>query len=170
MPYFSLWYRASDFTGGGGGESVEVDGVLQGRRRWHAPGEAVEVDGSGAGGSDVLRVKRSWSTVCCRVGGGDVLRVKRSRSRAKRSSGIEGEAVEAMTCSGGEAVEGALRRRRRAPSVGNVVDLKRVSGENLLSVEWDAHAPDIYIGAGSTTRIHSGASLFFSGASCIIFR
>jgi hypothetical protein len=43
----------------------------------------------------------------------------------KQSSGVEGEAVEAMACSGGEAIEG----------VGNVEDLKRASGENLLSVE-----------------------------------
>jgi hypothetical protein len=40
----------------------------------------------------------------------DVLRAKRSRSRAKQSSGVEGKAVEATTCSGGEAVEGTLRR------------------------------------------------------------
>jgi hypothetical protein len=50
-------------------------------------------------------------------------------------------------------------RRRRAPGVGSVEacsisdrgggsveDLKRASGENLLSVEWAARAPDIYIG------------------------
>jgi hypothetical protein len=43
-------------------------------------------------------------------------------------------------------VGGALHRRRRAPGVGGVKDLKRVSGENLLSVEWAAHAADIYIG------------------------
>jgi hypothetical protein len=64
--------------------------------------------------------------------------VKRSRSRVKRSSDVEGEAVEATTCSGGEAVEGALRRRRRAPGIGSVKDLKRASGEKLLSVEWVA--------------------------------
>jgi hypothetical protein len=86
--------------------------------------------------------------------------VKRSRSRAKRSSGVEGEAVEAMACSGGEVVEGALYRRRCALGVGGVEvcfisgrgsgggveDLKHTSGENLLSVERAAHAPDIYIG------------------------
>jgi hypothetical protein len=54
----------------------------------------------------------------------------------KQSSGVEGEAVEAMACSRGEVIEG----------VGNVEDLKRASGENLLSVERAAHAPDIYIG------------------------
>jgi hypothetical protein len=59
---------------------------------------------------------------------------------------VEGEAVELMVCSRGKEVEGALRRRWRAPGVGGVEDLKRVSGENLLSVEWAAHAPDIYIG------------------------
>jgi hypothetical protein len=50
--------------------------------------------------------------------------VKRSRSRAKRSSSIEGKAVKVTACSGGEAVEGALRRRRRAPGVGSGKDLK----------------------------------------------
>jgi hypothetical protein len=64
-----------------------------------------------------------------------VLRVKRSRLRVKRSSGVEGEVVEATACSGGEAVEGALRRWQRAPGIGGVEDLKRASGENLLSVE-----------------------------------
>jgi hypothetical protein len=48
--------------------------------------------------------------MCFRAGGGGVLQAKRSRLRVKRSSGIEGEVVEAMACSGGEAVEGALRR------------------------------------------------------------
>jgi hypothetical protein len=43
--------------------------------------------------------------------------------------------VEATTCSEGEAVEGALRRRRHALSIGDAEDLKRVSGEFLLSVE-----------------------------------
>jgi hypothetical protein len=75
-----------------------------------------------------------------------MLRVKRSRLRAKQSSSVEGEAVEAMTCSGGKAVEGALHRRWRAPGVGGIEDLKRACGENLLSVERAAHAPDIYIG------------------------
>jgi hypothetical protein len=78
-----------------------------------------------------------------------MLWAKRSRSRMKRSSGIEGEAVEATACSRGEAVEGTLRRQRRAPGIGGIEacsvsgraggggieDLKRVSGENLLSVE-----------------------------------
>jgi hypothetical protein len=54
----------------------------------------------------------------------------------------------------GEAVEGALCRRRRAPSVGGVEDLKRVSDENLLCVERAARAPDIYIGARCATCIH----------------
>jgi hypothetical protein len=69
--------------------------------------------------------------------GGDVLRAKRSRSRVKRSSGVEG----------------ALRRRRCAPGVGGVEDLKCVSGKNLLSVERATH-PDIYIGARCTTHVH----------------
>jgi hypothetical protein len=64
-------------------------------------------------------VKRSRSTACFEAGGGDVLRVKRSRSRAKQSSGVKG----------------VLRKRRRAPEVGGVGDLKCVSGKNLLSVE-----------------------------------
>jgi hypothetical protein len=71
------------------GEAVEVDGVLQGRRRRHAPGEAVE----------------------------------------------------------------ALRRRRRAPGVIDVEDLKRTSGKILLSVERAAR-PDIYIGVRCTTHDH----------------
>jgi hypothetical protein len=63
----------------------------------------------------------------------------------KQSSGIEGEAVEAMACSGGEVIEG----------VGNIEDLKRASGKNLLSVERAAHAPDIYIGG----QMHDTRSL-----------
>jgi hypothetical protein len=62
--------------------------------------------------------------------------------------------VEATACSGGEAVEGALCRRQRAPGVGGVNDLKHMSGENLLSVEQAACAPDIYIGARCTTCVH----------------
>jgi hypothetical protein len=50
-------------------------------------------------------VKRSRSMACSEAGGGGVLRVKRSRSRAKRLSGVEGEAVEARACSEGEVVE-----------------------------------------------------------------
>jgi hypothetical protein len=57
-----------------------------------------------------------------------------------------GKAVEATTCSEGEAVEGTLRRRWRALGVGGIEDLKRVSDENLLSVERAARAPVIYIG------------------------
>jgi hypothetical protein len=64
---------------------------------------------SGAGGGGALWVKRSRLTACFEAGGGGVLRVKWSRSRVKRSSGIEGEAIEAAACSRGEAVEGALR-------------------------------------------------------------
>jgi hypothetical protein len=66
--------------------------------------------------------------------------------RGWRRRRAPGEAVEATACSGGEAVKGTLRRRRRASDVGGVKYLKRTSGENLLSVEWVTHAPDIYIG------------------------
>jgi hypothetical protein len=56
----------------------------------------------------------------------------------KRTIGGIDEAVE---------VDGVLRgwRRRSAPGIGSVEDLKRVSGENLLSVERATCAPDIYI-------------------------
>jgi hypothetical protein len=57
-----------------------------------------------------------------------------------------GEAVEAMTCSRGEAVEGTLHRRWRALGVGGIEDLKRASDKNLLSVERAVRAPVIYIG------------------------
>jgi hypothetical protein len=40
-----------------------------------------------------------------------VLRMKQSRLRVKRSSDVEGKAIEVTACSGGEAVEGALCRR-----------------------------------------------------------
>jgi hypothetical protein len=86
----------------------------------------------------VLRAKRLRSTACSGAGGGDVLRAKRSRLRVKRSSGIEG----------------VLRRRWHALGVDDVEDIKRVSGKKLLSVERAAHAPDIYIGAECTTRVH----------------
>jgi hypothetical protein len=66
-----------------------------------------------------------------------VLWAKRSRSKTKRSSGVEG----------------ALRRRRRAPGIGGVKDLKRTSGKILLSVE-RAACPDIYIGARCITHVH----------------
>jgi hypothetical protein len=92
---------------------------------------------SGARGGGVLWAKRSRLTACSGARGGDVLWVKRSRSRAKRSSGIEG----------------ALHWRQHAPGVCDVEDLKRVSGENLLSVERAAH-PDIYIGARCMTHVH----------------
>jgi hypothetical protein len=95
----------------------------------------------------VLRTKRSRSTACSGDGGGGVLWVK-------WSSSIEGKAVEAMTCSGGEADKGVLHRRRRASSVGGVEDLKRACGENLLSVEQTARTPDIYIG-GQMHDVHS---------------
>jgi hypothetical protein len=42
--------------------------------------------------------KRSRLMACSGAGGGDVLRAK--RSRVKRSSGVEGEAVEVTACSG----------------------------------------------------------------------
>jgi hypothetical protein len=132
------WYKASDFTGGGVGETVEVDGVLRGWRRWRVLGKVVKVDG-------VLRGRRRRRALgeavevdgVLRAGGGDVLRAKRSRSRVKRSSDVEG----------------ALRRRRRALGVGGIEDLKRASGKNLLSVERATH-PDIYIGARCTTHVH----------------
>jgi hypothetical protein len=57
-------------------------------------------------------------------------------------------------CSGGEAVEGVLHRGRCALGVGGIEDLKRVSGENLLSVEWAVRTPDIYIGARCVARVH----------------
>jgi hypothetical protein len=87
MPYFSLWYRASDFTGGGGGESVEVDGVLQGRRRWHAPGEAVEVDGMLRG-----RRQRRASGEAVMVDG--VLQGQRWQRAPSEAVKVEGEAIE----------------------------------------------------------------------------
>jgi hypothetical protein len=64
-----------------------------------------------------------------------MLWAKWSRSRAKRSSGIEGEAVEAMTCSRGEAVKGALHRRRHALGVGGV-EVCSVSGQGVLHKRW----------------------------------
>jgi hypothetical protein len=74
----------------------------------------------GEGKDGVERSTRSGASVKLTVGDiskaievDGVLRAKRSRSRAKRSSGIEGEAVEVTACSEGEAIEGALRRRRR---------------------------------------------------------
>jgi hypothetical protein len=100
-------------------------------------------------------VKQSRSMTCSRAGGGDVLRAKLSRSRVKRSSGIEGEAVEATACSRGKEVEGALRRWRLAPGIGSVEDLKCVSGKNLLSVERATRAHLIFIlGARCTTHVH----------------
>jgi hypothetical protein len=66
-----------------------------------------------------------------------VLLAKRSRARVKRSSSIEG----------------ALHRQWRASGVGGVEDLKRASGENLLSVEQAARL-DIYIRARYMTHVH----------------
>jgi hypothetical protein len=90
--------------------------VLWGRRRRRAPGKAIEVDGMLWG----------W-------------RRQRALGEAVDVEGeavdVEGEAVEATVYSVGEAVEGALRRSRHAPGIGGVEDLKRASGENLLSVE-----------------------------------
>jgi hypothetical protein len=92
-------------------------------------GEAVEVDGMLRDrGGGVLQAKRLRLTVCSRAGGGSMLWVK--RSRAKRS------------------------RQWHAPGVGSVEELKRASGEKLLSVEWATRALDIYIGARCTTRVH----------------
>jgi hypothetical protein len=83
-----------------------------------------------------------------------VLRMKQSRSRVKRSSDVEGKAIEVIACSRGEAVEGALRRRWPALGVGGIKDLKYTSGKILLSVERAVRAPDIYIGARCVTRVH----------------
>jgi hypothetical protein len=112
--------------------------------------------------------KRSRSTTCSGAGGGGVLRVK--RSRAKQSSGVEGKAVEATACSGGEAIEGVLRRWRCAPSVSGVEDLKCTSGKNLLSVERAAHAPDIYIGGQMRDTRSLRCVTHFLSAPHIIFR
>jgi hypothetical protein len=65
-----------------------------------------------------------------------------------------GEAVEVddmlwgwrWRCASGEAVEGTLHRWRRAPGIGGIEELQRVSSKTLLSVELAARAPDIYIG------------------------
>jgi hypothetical protein len=121
--------------------------VLQGRRRWHALGEAVEVDG-------VLRGRRQ------RRAPGEVVKVD-GMLQGRRWQRAPGEAIE---------VEGTLCRRRRAPGVSGVEDIKHTSGKNLLSVEPAARAPDIYIRVRCTTHIHRGASLIFSGASRIIFK
>jgi hypothetical protein len=58
-------------------------------------------------------------------------------------------------CSGGEAVEGVLRRRWRAPGIGGVEYLKRASGKKLLGVERAARTPDIYI----RSQMHGARSL-----------
>jgi hypothetical protein len=83
----------------------------------------------------------------------------RGRGRSDRAA--------SRACSEGEAIEGALRRRRHALGVGgvkafsvsgrggdgDVEDLKHVSGKNLLSVERTTRAPDIYIG-GQMHDVH----------------
>jgi hypothetical protein len=92
----------------------------------------------GAGGGGVLWVMRSRSTACSRARGIDMLQVKRSTLRAKQLSGVEG----------------VLRRRWRAPGVGVIEDLKRMSAENLQSMERAMCAPDIYIGARCTASVH----------------
>jgi hypothetical protein len=117
------------------------------------------VEGVGeAHGRGCWRSARSGVSMCSGAGATSVLWVKRLRARAKRSSSVEGEEVNATTCSRGEAVEGALRRRHRALGVGGaeacsisgrgddggVEDLKCVGGKNLLSVEKAARAHDIY--------------------------
>jgi hypothetical protein len=99
----------------------------------------------------VLRVKRSRLTACSGVGGGGVLWVKRLRSRVKRLSGVEGEAVEVTACFGGEVVEGVLHRWQRAPGVVDVEDLKRASGKNMLSVEWATCTLIFILGARCVT-------------------
>jgi hypothetical protein len=75
------------------GEAIEVNGLLRGRRRRRAPGEAVEVDG-------VLWAKRSRLMVCSGRSGRGRGQSDRAVSRAKWL----------RECSGGEAVEGVLRR------------------------------------------------------------
>jgi hypothetical protein len=51
-----------------------------------------------------VSAKRSRSMACSGAGGGGVLWAKRSRSRVKRSSSVEGEAVDVTACSRGEVV------------------------------------------------------------------
>jgi hypothetical protein len=110
---------------------VGISSGQSGRGRQCAPGPEAMTwsEGSSRGRSD-----QAASRVCSVCG--SVLWEKRSWSRAKRLSGIDG----------------ALRRRRCASSVGGVEDLKRASGKNLLSVEWAAR-PDIYIGARCTMHV-----------------
>jgi hypothetical protein len=83
-----------------------------------------------------------------------VLRGQRRRRAPGEAVKVESEAVEATVCSGGEAVEGALRRQWHAPGFDGIEDLKRASGEILLSVEWAGCTPDIYIG-GQMRDVHS---------------
>jgi hypothetical protein len=49
-----------------------------------------------------------------------MVRAKWLRSRTKRSNDVEGKAVEVTACTGEEAVEGVLHRRRYDLGVGNV--------------------------------------------------
>jgi hypothetical protein len=86
--------RSTACSGAGGGSVLRVN-----RSRSTAC--------SGTGGGGVLRAKRSRSTACSGARGSDLLRAKRSRSRVKRSS----------------VIEGALRRRRRAP--GEAIEQRR---------------------------------------------
>jgi hypothetical protein len=92
-------------------------------------------------------VKRMFGGISEGVEVDGMLWAKQSRSRVKRSSNVKGKAVEVMTCSRGEAIEGALHKRRRALSIGGIEDLKCASGKNLLSVERAVRTHDIYIGA-----------------------
>jgi hypothetical protein len=115
-------------------------------------------------------VKRTVGGISEAIEVDGVLQAKWLRSRVKRSSGVEGEAVKVMACSEGEGVEGALRRRRHALGIGGIEDLKHASGENLLSVEREARTPNIYIGARCMMCIHCGTSLIFSSVLRIIFR
>jgi hypothetical protein len=79
------------------------------------------------GGEGRSQAKRAVGGIDEAVEVDDMLRVKRSRSRAKRSSSVDGEVVKATSCSGGEAVKGALHRWWRAPGVGGG-ELCSVSG------------------------------------------
>jgi hypothetical protein len=107
-------------------------------------GEAVEVDG--------------------------MLRSRRRRRAPGEAIEVEGKAVETTACSRGDAVEGALCRRRHAPGIGGVEDLKRASDENLLSVEWATCAPDIYIRGQMRDACSLRHVAHFLGVSRIIFR
>jgi hypothetical protein len=98
-----------------------------------------------------------------------MLWVQRSRTRMKRSSSVEGKVIEATACSGGKAVKGVLCRRRRAPAVGSVEDLKHASGKNLLSVERVTCTPDIYIGGQMRDMRSLRCVAHFFQACCTLF-